>query len=79
MLIGGDFVVHGLSNSDPTFGNWPAIKDIFRAVIASVQTKFPVVPIISTIGNNDVLNHYQAPGNESKKALFYRDLFEIWF
>jgi hypothetical protein len=26
-----------------------------------------------------VLNHYQAPGNDSHKELFYCDLFEIWF
>ena len=79
VLIGGDFVVHGLSNSDPNFGNWPIMKDVLRAVINSVQTKFPGVPIISAIGNNDVLNHYQAPGNESQKELFYGDLFDIWF
>ncbi len=36
ILIGGDFVVHGLSNSDPNFGNWPVMKEVFKAVINSV-------------------------------------------
>ena len=37
------------------------------------------MPIISTIGNNDLLNHYQAPGNDTQKQLLYGDLFEIFF
>jgi Calcineurin-like phosphoesterase len=61
VLLAGDFVVHGLSNSDPDHKNWPAMKDVFNAVINEVQSKFPGVPIISSIGNNDLLNHYQAP------------------
>lgn len=79
VLIAGDFVVHGLSNSDPNFRNWPEMKKVFQAVIASVEKQFPGVPIIPTIGNNDLLNHYQAPKNESEKALFYGDLYDIWF
>ncbi len=58
VLIAGDFVVHGLSNSDPDHKNWPAMKDVFNSVINEVQNKFPGVPIISSIGNNDLLNHY---------------------
>jgi hypothetical protein len=46
--------------------------------VESVQSHFPGVPIIPTIGNNDGLNHYQAP-SQDRKALFYGDLFDIWF
>jgi Icc-related predicted phosphoesterase len=79
VMIAGDFVVHGLSNSDPNFGNWPEMKRVIKAIIDSVIAKFPGVPIIPSIGNNDVLNHYQAPKNQSQKELFYGDLFNIWF
>ena len=36
VMIAGDFVVHGLSNSDPNFGNWPEMKRVISAIIASV-------------------------------------------
>ena len=28
ITIGGDFVVHGLSNTDPEHKNWPAMKEV---------------------------------------------------
>jgi Calcineurin-like phosphoesterase len=58
VLLAGDFVVHGLSNSDPEFKNWPEMKRVISAIIDSVKAKFPNTPIIPTIGNNDLLNHY---------------------
>lgn len=36
VLIGGDFVVHGLSNSDPEHKNWDSMKQILAAAIQSV-------------------------------------------
>jgi hypothetical protein len=36
------------------------------------------VPIIPTMGNNDMLNHYKSP-SEDQKELFYGDLYDIWF
>ena len=78
ILIAGDLVVHGLSNSDPNHANWPKMKDVVSAITASVRRQFPGVPIIPSIGNNDVLNYYKTP-NEDKKALFYGDLYDIWF
>ncbi len=36
VLIGGDFVVHGLSNSDPDHKNWGAMKEVLAAAISSV-------------------------------------------
>ena len=39
-----------------------------------IEKKFPGVPIISTIGNNDVMYHYQAP-NTTDKINYYADLY----
>ena len=76
--IAGDFVVHGLCNSDPNHANWPKMKDVLLAITASVRKQFPGVPIIPTMGNNDMLNHYKSP-SEDQKAMFYGDLYDIWF
>jgi hypothetical protein len=64
VLISGDFVVHGLSNSDPLHRNWPEMKLTIETIVKRVEKMFPGVPIISAIGNNDVLNHYQAPSQD---------------
>jgi hypothetical protein len=76
--IAGDFVVHGLCNSDPNHANWPKMKDVLTAVVEAVKKEFPGVPIIPTIGNNDLLNHYEAP-RDDQKSLFYGDVYDIWF
>lgn len=36
VTIGGDFVVHGLSNGDPDHKNWPQMMQVIEAVIQSV-------------------------------------------
>ena len=35
--IAGDFVVHGLCNSDPNHANWPKMKDVLQAITASIR------------------------------------------
>ena len=56
------------------------MKDVLRSVISIVQTKFAGITIISTIGNNDVLNEtLPVLGSDSQKTLFYGEIYEIWF
>ena len=78
VLITGDFVVHGLAQKNLSASNWTLQKPIIQSVINAINSRFPGVPIISNIGNNDVINHYQAP-NGTNKDIFYRDLYSIWF
>ena len=78
ILISGDLVRHGLSQKNMSASNWDLQKPIIQSVIDAVNTRFPGVPIISNIGNNDAINHYQAP-NGTKKDIFYPDLYSIWF
>ena len=44
----------------------------------TITNRFPGVPILNSIGNNDAIHHYQAP-NGTLKPIFYGDLFDIWF
>lgn len=78
VLVTGDFVVHGLAQKDFRYSNWTLQKPIIKDVIQAISAELPGVPIVSTIGNNDVINHYQAP-NGTNHDLFYNDLFKLWF
>jgi len=49
-----------------------------NTIMDAIKGKFPLVPILSTIGNNDVLYHYQAP-NATDKIYYYNDLYNMWF
>lgn len=78
-MISGDFVVHGLSQkiqSGQT--HWEEMKDIIQQAMQTIAGNLPGVPIIPNIGNNDLLYHYQSP-NASEKAMFYGDLYRLWF
>ena len=62
VLIAGDLVVHGLtSGQSGNYPNWPKMKETMAKIMESVEKEFPGVPIIPTIGNNDLLRHYWAP------------------
>lgn len=78
ILVQGDMIVHGLSTSDPSSNNWPQQKAVLQELIAQLQKRFPNTPVIFGIGNNDVLQHYEAPVPHDK-AMFYGDLFTEWF
>lgn len=77
-MINGDFVAHGISSSDPSVSNWNLMKTIIQTSIDRIKSKFPNVPILPSIGNNDVLFHYQAP-SLTEKTNYYADLYQIWF
>ena len=78
ILLTGDFVVHGLASKVPGVHHWEEMKPILRQVIQRVVKAFPDVPIISNIGNNDVLYHYQTPTDDIKE-MYYGELYNIWF
>ena len=78
IIVSGDFVVHGLSSKNLSVSNWPQQKVIIQQVLDSISLRFPGVPLIPNIGNNDAINHYQAP-NGTNKELFYSDLYTMWF
>jgi hypothetical protein len=43
-----------------------------------VEKALPDVPVIVSLGNNDLLHHYQTP-DATEKAMYYGDLFDIIF
>jgi hypothetical protein len=57
-MIGGDFVVHGLSSDDHNKNNWPQMKEVIADSMKMIQEHFPNTPILPNIGNNDLLHHY---------------------
>ncbi len=71
-------VTHGLSSRNPNQNYWPLKKETIREVMEIATKKFPNTPIIPTIGNNDLMYHYQAP-NTTDKQMFYSDLKNLWF
>jgi hypothetical protein len=78
IMIGGDFVVHGLSSDDKDKNNWPQMKEVIADSMKLIQRYFPDTPILPNIGNNDLLHHYQAP-SQTERAMFYGDLYSLWF
>lgn len=78
IILSGDFVMHGVASRDPAVSNWDIMKQTISEVTTQTQTKFPEALILPCIGNNDVINHYQAP-DLTQKDQFYSDLYQIWF
>jgi endopolyphosphatase len=39
----------------------------------------PGIPLLPTIGNNDVLIHDQAPDGPDQSKILYEYLFKVWF
>ena len=55
VLVLGDFVAHDLSSKDPNVNNWHIMKPVILEQLLSLEALFPDVPILGTIGNNDVI------------------------
>eukprot|EP00349_Pseudokeronopsis_sp_Brazil_P001623 CAMPEP_0202965382 /NCGR_PEP_ID=MMETSP1396-20130829/9373_1 /ASSEMBLY_ACC=CAM_ASM_000872 /TAXON_ID= /ORGANISM="Pseudokeronopsis sp., Strain Brazil" /LENGTH=75 /DNA_ID=CAMNT_0049688073 /DNA_START=165 /DNA_END=392 /DNA_ORIENTATION=- len=66
VLVSGDLVVHGLSSDDPNKNNWPIMQETIATISEELSNAFPDTPIIFSIGNNDVMYHYQAPNSTDK-------------
>ena len=62
----------------PLTPDWPAMKETISSVVNYIETYFPGVPILPTIGNNDVEYHNQAPDPAIKED-YYGSLWSIWF
>ena len=58
IIVSGDLIVHGLSSNDPNVNNWEEMKDIIQVIIGELTEKYPDIPILFSIGNNDVMFHY---------------------
>ncbi|TNV78753.1 hypothetical protein FGO68_gene3108 [Halteria grandinella] len=78
ILVQGDHIVHGLSTASTATNNWPVQKAMMERLVELLKTKFPTKPIYLCIGNNDVLQHYQAAA-DADKAMYYGDLLDMWF
>lgn len=65
ILIPGDFNEHSLPGRTMEEGTpndqWPQMQRTFRAVVQTLALKFPGVPILPAIGNNDCYYHDMAP------------------
>ena len=46
---------------------------------AYIKETFPNAAILSTIGNNDLIQYYEVPRNQTVKDIFYGDLYSMWF
>ena len=57
--------MHGLASHEKEH-NWPLMKPLFISTIDRLKNKFPNALILSNIGNNDVMYHYQAPSKDDK-------------
>jgi hypothetical protein len=63
IIIPGDLVTHGVTSKD--YKGEPShevpLKQILAKVHETITTKFPLIPVLPSIGNNDVVWHYQPP------------------
>lgn len=57
ILIQGDSIVHGLSYPE-TEHAWPMQKETLIFLRNAIAERFPYTPVLLSIGNNDVLEHY---------------------
>eukprot|EP00347_Sterkiella_histriomuscorum_P008268 403345729 len=78
VVMSGDFVMHGLASTNPSVSNWDLMKETIQASVDKVKSRFPQAKLMPCIGNNDVVNHYQAP-DITQKDQYYADLYNIWF
>ena len=48
-------------------------------VMNTTRERYPNIPILPSIGNNDVIEHDQVPCNDEIASFYYSELFDIWF
>jgi hypothetical protein len=44
----------------------------------SLNERFPGIPVVPCIGNNDAIHHYQVVSKKDKNS-YYGDLYSMWF
>ena len=63
ILVPGDFNDHSLPAYNLTEPNdkWGQMKETFTTITGTLAEKFPGVPVLSAVGNNDCYYHDEAP------------------
>jgi hypothetical protein len=57
--MNGDFIGHDIIASEgASKSHWDIQKTVFETIQGKVLEKFPSIPVLPSIGNNDVLFHY---------------------
>ena len=54
------------------------MKLVIEKVISMISQTFPKAVILPSLGNNDVVHHYQAPTSD-EAAGYYQDLWDLFF
>ena len=81
ILVNGDFAAHDIAakrdKAEPHY-------DILQSVITQsfnqhIGAIFPKSVVIPTIGNNDVMYHYEFPINEEHHNEYYGFLYNLWW
>ena len=86
VLLNGDFVKHKVALSPDQNATdqqmnqtWETIKSNMKITLDLMRRKFPELPILPVIGNNDVIVHDQMPCSAEWKERYFSELFELWF
>lgn len=70
IILNGDFIAHGVTLTDRNasqeqkLAKWEEMKVVLSTAMREIRTKLIGVDILPSIGNNDVIVHYQVPCRE---------------
>lgn len=85
IILNGDFIAHGVTLTDRNasqeqkLAKWEEMKVVLSTAMREIRTKLIGVDILPSIGNNDVIVHYQVPCREDLSQIYYQDIFDIMF
>lgn len=86
VIMNGDFVAHfrALKAQPSTFEAYKAQQqehlNITKTAFDAIRRRLgPNVPLLPTIGNNDVPVHNQMPCDQQQHDLYFKDLFDLFF
>lgn len=71
IIINGDFSAHGTSlkghhSKDEVDDAWSKMKKLTNDSLNEIRDQFPNIPILPSVGNNDVVHHNRVPCHGSK-------------
>lgn len=86
VIMNGDFVAHhhALKAQPNTFEEYKAQQQKHLNITATAfnvirRNLGPNVPLLPSIGNNDVPVHNQMPCDQQQHDLYFKDLFDVFF
>lgn len=82
LLVGGDFITHGLSIEldDVIHDQYDLLKEsITKVFLEMINKKFPNAIILPAVGNNDIKYHYVAPQTNHTDSDYYKFLYNLFF